>query len=115
MTIITMIHQVQEIIELKKALAKTRQDLQKTRSRRQSQDNRSSSDEVSVNFSLVTVTALSLAEGIPISNDGLFVPGGFMSFKLQTKQCLNNARHLTQLGSCLLSLCGLLKTFTSAH
>ena len=39
--------QVQEIIELKKALAKTRQDLQKTRSRRQSQDNRSSSDEVS--------------------------------------------------------------------
>lgn len=37
--------QVQEIIELKKALAKTRQDLQKTRSRRQSQDNRSSSDE----------------------------------------------------------------------
>ena len=79
MTIITMIHQVQEIIELKKALAKTRQDLQKTRSRRQSQDNRSSSDEVSVNFSLVTVTALLLAEGIPISNDGLFVPGGFMS------------------------------------
>ena len=47
MTIITMIYQVQEIIELKKALAKTRQDLQKTRSRRQSQDNRSSSDEVS--------------------------------------------------------------------
>ena len=39
--------QVQEIIELKKALAKTRQDLQKTRSRRGSQDNRSSSDEVS--------------------------------------------------------------------
>ena len=39
--------QVQEIMELKKALAKTRQDLQKTRSRRQSQDNRSSSDEVS--------------------------------------------------------------------
>ena len=40
--------QVQEIIELKKALAKTRQDLQKTRSRRgSSQDNRSSSDEVS--------------------------------------------------------------------
>ena len=39
--------QVQEIIELKKALAKTRQDLQKTRSRRESQDNRSSSDEVS--------------------------------------------------------------------
>ena len=77
MTIITMIHQVQEIIELKKALAKTRQDLQKTRSRRQSQDNRSSSDEVSVSVSLVT--ALSLAEGIPISNDGLFVPGGFMS------------------------------------
>ena len=39
--------QVQEIIELKKALAKTRQDLQKTRSRRESQDNRStSSDEV---------------------------------------------------------------------
>ena len=39
--------QVQEIIELKKALAKTRQDLQKTRSRRgSSQDNRSSSDEV---------------------------------------------------------------------
>ena len=38
--------QVQEIMELKKALAKTRQDLQKTRSRRQSQDNRSSSDEV---------------------------------------------------------------------
>jgi len=37
--------QVQEIIELKKALAKTRQDLQKTRSRRESQDNRSSSDE----------------------------------------------------------------------
>ena len=77
MTIITMLCQVQEIIELKKALAKTRQDLQKTRSRRQSQDNRSSSDEVSVSFSLVT--ALSLAEGIPISNDGLFVPGGFMS------------------------------------
>ena len=77
MIIITMIHQVQEIIELKKALAKTRQDLQKTRSRRQSQDNRSSSDEVSVSVSLVT--ALSLAEGIPISNDGLFVPGGFMS------------------------------------
>ena len=41
--------QVQEIIELKKALAKTRQDLQKTRSRRQSQDNRSSSDEVRAN------------------------------------------------------------------
>ena len=39
--------QVQEIIELKKALAKTRQDLQKTRSRRGSQDNRTSSDEVS--------------------------------------------------------------------
>ena len=38
--------QVQEIIELKKALAKTRQDLQKTRSRRGSQDNRTSSDEV---------------------------------------------------------------------
>jgi len=37
--------QVQEIIELKRALAKTRQDLQKTRSRRQSQDTRSSSDE----------------------------------------------------------------------
>ena len=39
--------QVQDIIQLKKALAKTRQDLQKTRSRRQEQDNRSSSDEVS--------------------------------------------------------------------
>ena len=38
--------QVQEIMELKRALAKTRQDLQKTRSRRQSQDTRSSSDEV---------------------------------------------------------------------
>ena len=38
--------QVQEIIELKKALAKTRQDLQKTRTRRGSQDNRTSSDEV---------------------------------------------------------------------
>lgn len=37
--------QVQEIVELKKALAKTRQDLQKTRSRRQDRDNRSSSDE----------------------------------------------------------------------
>merc|ERR1719394_2321851 len=37
--------QVQEIVELKRALAKTRQDLQKTRSRRQSQDTRSSSDE----------------------------------------------------------------------
>jgi len=37
--------QVQEILELKKALAKTRQDLQKTRSRRQDRDNRSSSDE----------------------------------------------------------------------
>ena len=33
-------------MELKRALAKTRQDLQKTRSRRQSQDTRSSSDEV---------------------------------------------------------------------
>ena len=39
--------QVQEIIELKKALAKTQQDLQKTWSRWESQDNRSSSDEVS--------------------------------------------------------------------
>ena len=39
--------QVQDIIQLKKALAKTRQDLQKTRSRRQEQDNISSSDEVS--------------------------------------------------------------------
>jgi len=38
--------QVQEILELKKALAKTRQDLQKTRSRRQDRDTgRSSSDE----------------------------------------------------------------------
>jgi len=37
--------QVQEILELKKALAKTRQDLQKTRSRRQDRENRSSSDE----------------------------------------------------------------------
>ena len=37
--------QVQEIIELKKALAKTQQDLQKTWSRWESQDNRSSSDE----------------------------------------------------------------------
>jgi hypothetical protein len=37
--------QVQEIVELKKALAKTRQDLQKTRSRRQDRDPRSSSDE----------------------------------------------------------------------
>ena len=38
--------QVQEIIDLKKALARTRQDLQKTRARRQDRDNRSSSDEV---------------------------------------------------------------------
>jgi len=37
--------QVQEIIDLKKALARTRQDLQKTRARRQDRDNRSSSDE----------------------------------------------------------------------
>lgn len=37
--------QVQEIVELKKALAKTRQDLQKTRSRRQDRETRSSSDE----------------------------------------------------------------------
>ena len=44
--------QVQEILELKKALAKTRQDLQKTRSRRQSQDARSSSDEVTLVFCL---------------------------------------------------------------
>ena len=43
--------QVQEIVELKKALAKTRQDLQKTRSRRQDRDNRSSSDEVSHEWS----------------------------------------------------------------
>ena len=43
--------QVQEILELKKALAKTRQDLQKTRSRRQDRDNRSSSDEVSIDCS----------------------------------------------------------------
>ena len=48
--------QVQEIIELKKALAKTRQDLQKTRSRRQSHDNRSSSDEVS--FTLCTTNRI---------------------------------------------------------
>ena len=52
--------QVQEIMELKKALAKTRQDLQKTRSRRQSQDNRSSSDEVST----PSLSCLSLTDGI---------------------------------------------------
>ena len=42
--------QVQEIIDLKKALARTRQDLQKTRARRQDRDNRSSSDEVTFNI-----------------------------------------------------------------
>ena len=53
--------QVQEIIELKKALAKTRQDLQKTRGRRGSQqDNRSSSDEVRGGESCVAHPAWSL-------------------------------------------------------
>ena len=55
--------QVQEILELKKALAKTRQDLQKTRSRRQDRENRSSSDEVTQTrmhlvFNIIKITPL---------------------------------------------------------
>ena len=58
--------QVQEIIELKKALAKTRQDLQKTRTARgHDRDNRSSSDEVrKESFSHTTVCVLYIAIGL---------------------------------------------------
>ena len=60
-------------MELKKALAKTRQDLQKTRTRRQSQDNRSSSDEVSSPaLLLVSAAGLPLVHGI-LHSGQLFV------------------------------------------
>ena len=59
--------QVQEILELKKALAKTRQDLQKTRARRQSRDGRqSSSDEVM--YPSVFVQTLSINDIRHMSN-----------------------------------------------
>ena len=95
-------------MELKKALAKTRQDLQKTRSRRQSQDNRSSSDEVST----PSLSCLSLTDGI--SHSLVSVCYLFQVFFMSFKPCLNNAWHMTLPGSCLLSLSELqlLKTFS---
>ena len=78
--------QVQEIMELKKALAKTRQDLQKTRSRRQSQDNRSSSDEVSSPGPL-----MSLIDWWYFTFSGqcvLFVPSFFYVIQTMFEQCL---------------------------
>ena len=57
-------------MELKRALAKTRQDLQKTRSRRQSQDTRSSSDEVGEdnNYIMLGLSRVYFAISAAISN-----------------------------------------------